>query len=119
VVAGALVVALAVGFAAGWVAHTPKEGSVTVSGRLLMVGGPANASLPVPGDVTARNGTGHETTAVADSHGRFSFALSPGTYTITARTSHYDGGGTPCFAREPVTVSDIGTIIVDVLCQMK
>jgi hypothetical protein len=65
--------------------------SGTLTGRVLMYGGPANATtgkqalsgVPEPNvTVTVQSGSGSITRTTTDAAGRFTFHVTPGTYTL-------------------------------------
>ncbi len=133
--AGVVVLALAVGFVAGWFAHSPgspngsspQPATGTISGRLLAVGGPADESRPLGGRIFASSrgnifvptGSGRFTGSVG-SDGEYSITVPPGHYTVEGRSPQYNGGRTPCLAAKmPVIVRDGGDVVANVLCQMK
>jgi len=64
-----------------------------VTGTLWRVGGPRGTkSVPLPGQVVARNAAGEEFTAAAASDGRFQLSLPPGTYQLTATSPLISSG---------------------------
>ncbi len=104
----AVVIALAVGFGAGWAARRPNAGQVSaggeqssealVTGQLLLATPKCCQSpSPVAGEVLAGNiyQIGPPLPrAEAASDGTFSMYLDPGRYTITGTTPVYPGGRT-------------------------
>jgi hypothetical protein len=132
---GAVVLALGVGFVAGWFAHSPgspngsspQPATGTISGRLLAVGGPADDTWPlggrsfaaIRGNIFVPTGSGRFTASVG-SDGEYSITVPPGQYTVEGRSPQYNGGRTPCLAAKmPVIVRDGGHVVANVLCQVK
>jgi len=133
--AGAVVLALGVGFLAGWFAHSPgspngsspQPATGTISGRLLAVGGLVDETRPLGGRIFASSrgnifvptGSGRFTASVG-SDGEYSITVPPGKYTVAGRSPQYNGGRTPCLAAKmPVIVRDGGDVVANVLCQLK
>lgn len=128
---GAVVLALGVGFVAGWFAHSPgspngSSATGTISGRLLAVGGPPGSEpRPLGGRIFASSrgnmfiptGSGRFTASVG-SDGEYSITVPPGKYTVEGRSPQYNGGRTPCLAAKmPVIVRNGGDVVANVLCQ--
>ncbi len=88
----------------------------TISGHLLMVGGPVGARFPVEGVITV---VGTDLTAKVGSDGSFSLRVPPGRYVVSGRSPRFNGGQGRCFAAEHAIVTDGGDTSVDVLCQMR
>ena len=131
----AVVVALGLGFAAGWVAHrsspvtsssgsegAPADGSI--SGHLLAVGGPGGIEpVTLTGSIFVRPGvlvrTSTVFTATVQSDGAYSISVPPGTYTVTGTSAQYNAGRTECQAKKVAMVSAGNTVVANVLCQVK
>ena len=73
-----------------------------ISGHLLMVGGPANARIPVEGMVSV---DGTDFTVAVGSDGSFSVQVPPGLYRLTGTSPKYGGGAGHCEALKPTVVS--------------
>jgi hypothetical protein len=133
--AGAVVLALGVGFVAGWFAHSPDSpngwsppsATGAISGRLLAVGGLVDETRPLGGRIFASSrgnifvptGSGQFTASVG-SDGEYSITVPPGRYTVAGRSPQYNSGRTPCLAAKmPVIVRDGGDVVANVLCQLK
>jgi len=130
--AGAVVLALGVGFVAGWFAHSPgspngSSATGTISGSLLAVGGLVDETRPLGGRIVASSrgnifvptGSGRFTASVG-SDGEYSITVPPGQYTVAGRSPQYNGGRTPCLAAKmPVIVRDGDDVVANVLCQLK
>ena len=99
-------------------AQGPSTGTVT--GHVLLVGGPAPGlprALTHGGTVTF---TGTPTVhAPVDSHGRFLVHLTPGTHRVTATSPDYLDGHGVCEARQPLRVAVGGRASVKVYCQIR
>jgi hypothetical protein len=64
-----------------------------VTGTLWRMGGPRGTpTVPLPGQVTARNAAGEEFAAVTASDGRFQLLLPPGTYQVTGTSPQVSSG---------------------------
>ncbi len=133
----AVVLALAIGFVGGWLAHQ-HPGSVsassqpetaatgTVSGHLFAVGGLVNQTRPLSGVVFVSGrgnmfvpaGPGRFTGAVG-SDGEYVVTVPAGRYSVTGRSPQFNGGRTTCFARGPVIVSEGAVVVANVVCPMK
>lgn len=96
----------------------PSSGSVTLSGHLYVVGGPApGLQRPIPGTVVAQRPGGSYAVTVG-SDGEYTMQLPPGTYTVTGTSSHYNGGSGDCPASGEVTVVRDQARTADVYCHI-
>lgn len=98
------------------------DGSVGVTGQLVLAGGPSGVSTPieVAGYVEVLTLGGTTTTgADTDDTGRFEFSLPPGQYQLVGRTPMFQGGDIACSLTEPLSVVDTDVDGVLVACQMK
>ena len=93
---------------------TPAGG--VISGHLVMVGGPANARIPVSGSVSV---DGSDLTVSVGSDGSYSIRVPAGRHVLTGTSPLYGGGASECDAPKPVVVVAGGETPADVLCQMK
>jgi hypothetical protein len=117
----AVVLALGVGFVAGWFAHQHSGSATgTLSGYLLAVGGPPGVvPRPLIGEVVVTDISGAPTaTVVVGPDGRYSVVIPPGSYTVKGRSPSYDGGRTLCLGTKPVSVSG-GDVVANVLCHLR
>lgn len=140
VVAAAVLLALGLGFAGGWVAHRPpatvalpspatvalpSTGQTgTISGTFVAVGGPTNSRYPLQGSlsVTLVDSLGPLRFYVpVGPDGAFSVAVRPGTYAVFGRLSPtFNGGKATCAAeRNPVKVPAGADVVVNVVCNMR
>ena len=140
----AVLVALSLGFAGGWLTHQSSRASrsntpaisskggaateATISGHLLAVGGPGGVpprplrgSISVAVDAPENYASGgfHLLGTQAGSDGSYSISVPPGTYSVTGSSPQYNGGGTTCFSKGVVTVTQGTAVVVNVLCQEK
>lgn len=103
---------------------SPVEVSVTVTGDLVAIGGPApGAARPLVGTVVAHRGTATDgpvaASAPAGADGRFSLTVPPGTYELTGTSSFVDGGRGLCVSN-PITVTSSGPATeVAVICNIR
>ncbi len=103
---------------------SPVEVSVTVTGQLVAIGGPApGAARPLVGTVVAHRGTATNgpvaASAPTDADGRFSLTVPPGTYELTGASSFIDGGRGLCVS-SPVTVTrSTPATAVAVICNIR
>lgn len=77
-------------------------------------------TLPLSGTVSFRGpeGTDGDFLAVTGSDGRFQLGLPIGTYTVSGRSSGYQGGSQSCnVSGGPVTVNANATLSITVACQ--
>ena len=93
---------------------TPTDG--VISGHLAMVGGPANARIPVSGSVSV---DGPDLTVSVGSDGSYSIRVPAGRHVLTGTSPLYGGDASECDALKPVVVVTGGETSADVLCQMK
>jgi hypothetical protein len=92
---------------------TPTGG--VISGRLLMVGGPANAEYPASGSVSVE---GTDLTVSVGPDGRYSIRVPPGRYLLIGQSPLYGSGEGRCEAAKPVMIATGEEAFTDVLCQM-
>jgi hypothetical protein len=78
---------------------TPTGG--VISGHLVMVGGPANAWIPVSGPVSV---DGSDLTFSIGSDGSYSIRVPAGRHVLTGRSPLYGAGAYECDAPKPVVV---------------
>jgi len=98
-------------------AASSQQPTGTVTGQLMLVGGPApGAPVPLTGTVTAQ-GRGSDHVATTDSHGRFSFNLPVGSYLLSGHSPKYDDGNGTCNSEAQITVQPHRVQQVNVLCQ--
>lgn len=95
-----------------------------VSGRLIMVGGPAfTEPIPVGGTIEAHAGEDFSSQPIgvgtADDFGRFQMSLPPGPYNLSGRSQKFGGSRLPCMANGQVTVVAGASIEADVFCQIR
>jgi hypothetical protein len=96
----------------------PPGPTGTLTGTLQAVGGPpGDGPRALSGQVTLRGSSGHMTGITVGANGRFSVPVSVGTYNVTGRSPHYDGGTASCPASGPVVVTKGVTRNVEVDCQ--
>ncbi len=93
---------------------------VTVTGVLEAVGGPAPGSpRPLSGTIYLRSESQSTVNAPAGRAGRFSVSLLAGSYTVTGRSSEYEGGHAGCPGPRLVVVYNRPVPPVEVSCQEK
>jgi hypothetical protein len=98
----------------------PPGPTGTLTGTLQAVGGPSGAGPRVlTGQIILNGSNGARFSITAGANGRFSVPVAVGTYTVTGRSSQYEGGTADCLASGPVTVTKGLTSSVDVDCQEK
>jgi hypothetical protein len=91
----------------------------TLTGKVEYVGGPPGTHpRPVAQGTVMFAGAGQEVAAISE-HGRFSAALKPGTYTVTATSPDYNAGHEPCEAMHQVRVAAGETVSTVVFCQVR
>lgn len=89
----------------------------SVSGSLVMVGGPAfTPPAPAPGTVEAAVAGVTVATVGTDGAGRFELDVPPGTYVLRGRSELFGEGRLPCEALTTVTVRPGATVAADVPC---
>jgi hypothetical protein len=79
---------------------TPTSG--VISGRLLMVGGPANTTYPASGSVSVE---GTDLSVSVDPDGRYSIPVPPGRYLLIGQSPLYGSGEGRCEAPKPVVIA--------------
>jgi hypothetical protein len=77
------------------------------------MGGPRALS----GEVTLRGSRENIATIAVGANGRFSVPVAVGTYAVSARSPHYEGGTADCKASGPVTVTKGAKSSVEIDCQ--
>lgn len=93
------------------------DGGVTVTGILLMTGGPRGAQpTGVSGTVSFQAATGAKASTTATADGTFSTTLPPGQYVVTGTSPAFGDGQYLCRAEAPITVSGSGLSDVQVIC---
>ncbi|MFC3690338.1 carboxypeptidase-like regulatory domain-containing protein [Aquipuribacter hungaricus] len=92
-----------------------------LTGRLLLVGGPAGSTpVPLSGDISWRSTDGGGSgTLPTDPEGHYTAKLPPGRYELTGRSPHYNDGSSDCSAEAPITVTVGGTVTADIACPMR
>jgi hypothetical protein len=117
---GGAVVAAACILAACGGAVAATSGRV-VNGQLIRVGGPApGLPVPLPGQIEARDGSGHHYAAPVGRDGWFRLHLPPGRYLVTGHSPRIQDGKELCSAAKTVTVTKTGLLKnVDVICQIR
>lgn len=132
VASAALIVAAAVGFVGGRLAH-PRAGpptarisapsrTGTISGHLLAVGGPCClAPRPLSGTIYVSPGAAPSpstasVTVPVGKDGAYSVAVPPGTYSLIGASPGYQGGQPACSAEKRVTVTAGDLVVADTLC---
>jgi hypothetical protein len=96
----------------------PPGPTGTLTGTLQAVGGPPGAGPRVlAGQIVLNGSNGSKFSITAGANGRFSVPVAVGTYTVTGRSSKYEGGTADCRAFGPITVTEGVTSSVDVDCQ--
>jgi hypothetical protein len=105
--------------ALGGCGSAPGGPTGTVTGHLVMAGGPApGVTLRVPGTITASSASGtHQASAAED--GAFTLVLPPGRYTLTGTSPQYNDGHGQCVATAPVVVREGAVTRADVTCAMR
>ena len=99
-------------------AATPEgTGLGTVSGRLLLVGGPAPGFRTTSGTVKLHGA--RSTQGAVDRRGHFVVAVDPGTYRVTGTSPDYGNGRYLCQAAHSVVVVAAETRHVNVFCQLR
>ena len=93
---------------------TPPMQLGTVTGVLQFV---AVRRAVLPGTVYLRSSGGQTIEASTSMAGIFSVRVPAGTYVITGRSPHYDGGLEDCYAGPAITVTLGATTQVAVTCQ--
>jgi len=90
---------------------SPAAYRQTVSGQLVLVGGPASASHPhgrwlLRGTVVAQSTSGARIITATAADGRFRVSLPPGRYELTGHSAHLivDGQQQQCAAGHPILV---------------
>jgi hypothetical protein len=97
-------------------ACSADDEAATLSGRLVMVGGPHGAEdTPMSGRIDATSSSGDHYSAVAADDGTFSLEVPAGRYLVTGRGPAYQGGR-ECAAADPVDVEDGQVTDVQVVC---
>jgi hypothetical protein len=86
-----------------------------IFGRLLMVGGPANAEYPASGSVSVE---GTDLTVSVRPDGEYSIRVPPGHYLLIGQSPLYGSGEGRCEAPKPVLIATGEEASTDVLCQM-
>jgi hypothetical protein len=119
----ALVVLVLVGAACNAHSSAPTTSfpgpSGSVVGRLIMVGGPVNTTIPVSGTVIIA-GPNLTATVPVRAGDQFEFDMPPGHYWLTGQSPQYNSGSSAgCQAAHPVTVTVGETTQADVLCPMR
>lgn len=91
----------------------------TVTGHLVMAGGPApGVTVRVPGTITASSASRtHQASAAAD--GAFTLVLPAGSYTLSGISPQYNDGRAECVAAAPVVVREGAVTRADVTCVMR
>ena len=90
----------------------------TVTGHLVMAGGPAPGIIVrVPGTITASS-TSRTHQASAGEDGSFTLVLPVGSYTLTGTSPQYNDGRAECVAAAPVVVREGTVTRADVTCVM-
>ena len=112
---GAIALAAAALAAAG--CSSPAGPTGTVTGTYIQSGGPSGApNVPLAGTIIFRSGSGSVSTIESDSTGRFSGQLPPGTYTVTAATSHVNDGKSACSQVLTTRVQAGKTVALSLVC---
>jgi hypothetical protein len=139
IIGTAVVLALAVGFVGGWIAHRPsgsvasnphaagshpnRAGSAIISGRFVAVGGATTSAWPLTGTLSVRLVTSMAPAALSvpvGPGGKFSVTVKPGIYAISGVSPLFNAGQVGCPAeRNPVRVQQGAHAVVDVVCDMK
>lgn len=96
----------------------------TVTGRLLMVGGPAGTEpRAVGGSITAVATSPLDASqsfdVAVDEDGDFRVSLPVATYSVFGRSPLFNSSSIPCFAAGPLLVGPVQSVHVDVLCHRK
>jgi hypothetical protein len=91
----------------------------TVTGHLVMAGGPApGVTVRVPGTITASSAS-RTRQASAAQDGSFTLVLPAGSYTLTGTSPQYNDGHGRCVATAPVDVREGAVTRADVTCVMR
>lgn len=121
--AAAVVAMIAIGSVILWTragdtTHPGTEPPVTVTGRLITVGGPAGTKpRPLSGTVTLENLRTHQqVTATADANGRYTTTVIPGTYNAYGQSAEY-AGGQPRACSSYETTKVTAPVTIDVYCE--
>jgi hypothetical protein len=112
-----LLPAILFGFA-GCSSEAPKG---TITGSLMMVGGPSDSSRPIAGTVTVTE-VGAGTTSVVvqvAADGAFSAQVPAGSYTLAGTSPLYGDGAYPCRGENRVPVQASSSASADVVCSVK
>lgn len=94
----------------------PSSPEGTISGYLLMAGGPTSVRLPVAGVVIVE---GTDVSVDVGLDGSYSIRVPPGRYVLSGHSLEYNDDVGRCEATTPAIVIDGGETSVDVLCQMR
>jgi hypothetical protein len=96
----------------------PSGPTGTLTGTLQAVGGPlGDGPRALSGEVTLHGSSRRITGITVGANGRFSVPVAVGTYTVSGRSPHYEGGTAVCRASRPVVVTKGVTSSVEVDCQ--
>jgi hypothetical protein len=101
--------------------HKPSSAprSGTLTGRLVLAGGPApGRTIPADGSVVV-TGSGQSHVVQVGSDGRFTSELPPGTYMVTGTSAAFNDGMSVCQAQTKVTVIEGKTSDTGVLCPIR
>lgn len=94
---------------------TPVAGTLT--GQLILVGGPApGRPRGLPGTIITK-GPGGRRLIATDKSGSFTVQLQPGRYSVSGRSPLYDAGNTECQPATQVIVRPSRIERADVYCQ--
>jgi len=89
----------------------------TVTGTYILSGGPSGApNVPLAGTIIFRSASGSVISIESDSAGRFTGQLPPGTYSVTATTSHVNDGTSPCSQVLTARVQAGKTVTLSLVC---
>lgn len=98
-------------------ARAPRSGTLT--GRLVLAGGPApGRTIPVDGSVVV-TGSGQNYVVPVGPDGRFTSELTPGTYTLTGTSPKFNDGKSICQAQTKVVLVEGKTSDTGVLCPIR
>lgn len=111
------VIAASVSFAGCSSPTGPPGPTGTLTGTLQAVGGPMGGPRALSGEVTLRGSRENIATIAVGANGRFSVPVAVGTYAVSARSPHYEGGTADCKASGPVTVTKGAKSSVEIDCQ--
>jgi hypothetical protein len=104
--------------ALGGCGSAPSGPTGTVTGHLVMAGGPApGVTLRVPGTVMASSASGTRQASAAKD-GSFTLVLPAGRYTLSGTSPQYNDGHGRCVATAPVVVREGAVTRADVTCVM-